>query len=395
MPEEKKNKPSNTLFKQQRLPAWQPILAPPHITGCFLLIFAIFLPIGIAIFAANNRVVDIEFRYDNAGACAPNQFHFVSDNSSMGCQYQLSFQVPQRMVAPVYLYYKLTNFYQNHRRYVSSRNEQQLAGQDVPSSSMSDASPLLTPQGGIPVSVNGRNATYDDFVYSPAGLIAWSLFNDTFELRKFNVSSPSETPTDKTATILICNTTRFRNNDSTAILTGGNETNLCHKNGIAWDSDKKSKFATPTMSDTIWTARRDNYGAPIPTTNSIFLANGWYANETGHNVPVSTDEDLMVWMRTASLPEFRKLFRIIDVDLEAGPYLMTINSMYDVSGFEGTKSFALATVSWVGGKNEFLAVIFIIVGVCAFVAGGGFMLVHKICGDRTQRAIDELMSETK
>jgi hypothetical protein len=312
----------------------------------------------------------------------------------MGCQFEISFRIPEKMPAPVYLYYKLTNFYQNHRRYVSSRNEQQLAGEDVPKSDMAeDTSPLLEPRGRVGVTVNGRNASYSDFTYSPAGLIAWSMFNDTFELRRYNISS-SETPTDRTTTILICNTTMFRTNDSQPLTTLG-VNNSCHKNGIAWESDKKAKFAPPVLNDLVWSARREHYGLPLPTTLDPFLRHGWYANETGHNIPVTTDEDLMVWMRTASLPDFRKLYRIIDVDLEPGPYLMIINTMYDVSPFEGTKSFALATVSWVGGKNEFLAVVFIIVGVCALVAGAGFMVVHKVCGDRTQRAIDDLMSETK
>ena len=34
--------------------------------------------------------------------------------------------VTERMRAPVYMYYKLTNYYQNHRRYVKSRSDQQL-----------------------------------------------------------------------------------------------------------------------------------------------------------------------------------------------------------------------------------------------------------------------------
>ena len=39
------------------------------------------------------------------------------------------------MAAPVYLYYQLDNFYQNHRRYVSSRSDTQLAGTMYTSSS--------------------------------------------------------------------------------------------------------------------------------------------------------------------------------------------------------------------------------------------------------------------
>ena len=35
--------------------------------------------------------------------------------------------VTQRMPAPVYLYYKVDNMFQNHRRYLTSRDDQQLA----------------------------------------------------------------------------------------------------------------------------------------------------------------------------------------------------------------------------------------------------------------------------
>ena len=36
--------------------------------------------------------------------------------------------VTEEMKAPVYMYYKLRNFYQNHRRYVKSRSDSQLKG---------------------------------------------------------------------------------------------------------------------------------------------------------------------------------------------------------------------------------------------------------------------------
>jgi|TARA_B110000971_G_C19688775_1_gene354473 hypothetical protein len=34
------------------------------------------------------------------------------------------------MKAPVHLYYQLDNFYQNHRRYVKSRDDKQMRGVD-------------------------------------------------------------------------------------------------------------------------------------------------------------------------------------------------------------------------------------------------------------------------
>ena len=36
------------------------------------------------------------------------------------------------------------------------------------------------------------------------------------------------------------------------------------------------------------------------------------------------NEDLIVWMRTAAFPNFRKLYRKIDTDLEAGDYTLKI-----------------------------------------------------------------------
>ncbi len=39
-----------------------------------------------------------------------------------------SLEVKETMVAPVYVMYRLGNFYQNHRRYIQSKSNFQLAG---------------------------------------------------------------------------------------------------------------------------------------------------------------------------------------------------------------------------------------------------------------------------
>lgn len=38
------------------------------------------------------------------------------------------------------------------------------------------------------------------------------------------------------------------------------------------------------------------------------------------------DEDFIVWMRTAGLPTFKKLYRIIDTDLQPGSYRVEIEN---------------------------------------------------------------------
>ena len=79
-------------------------------------------------------------------------------------------------------------------------------------------------------------------------------------------------------------------------------------------------------------------------------------------------------MRTAGLPDFRKLWGRIDKninpgqsELKAGEYTVKIKNKYDVSKFDGTKSFVISTTNEFGGKNYFLAICYIVVGALCFV----------------------------
>lgn len=67
-------------------------------------------------------------------------------------------------------------------------------------------------------------------------------------------------------------------------------------------------------------------------------------------------------MRTAGLPNFRKLWGRIEENIEPGTYEVKINNTYDVQSFEGSKSFVLSTTNALGGKNYFLAICYIVVG---------------------------------
>jgi hypothetical protein len=72
-------------------------------------------------------------------------------------------------------------------------------------------------------------------------------------------------------------------------------------------------------------------------------------------------------MRTAGLPNFRKLYGKIETDLAPGDYTLTITNRYDVTSFEGKKSFVLSTTNALGGKNYFLAICYIVVGSLCIV----------------------------
>jgi len=81
-------------------------------------------------------------------------------------------------------------------------------------------------------------------------------------------------------------------------------------------------------------------------------------------------------MRTAGLPNFRKLYGKINDDLKAGAYKVTIKNKYDVSSFAGSKYFVLSTTNVFGGTNYFLAVCYIVVGALCIMFGFIFLIAY-------------------
>merc|ERR1712062_970751 len=80
--------------------------------------------------------------------------------------------------------------------------------------------------------------------------------------------------------------------------------------------------------------------------------------------------DYMVWARTAAMPNFRKLHRIID-NLPSGETKLgkgdkidiTIANWFSVVEFKGQKSFVLSTLSYFGGPMNGLAYGYLVVGI--------------------------------
>ena len=53
------------------------------------------------------------------------------DYSPIGMLVKVTFTISNSFNGPLYLYYELTNYYQNHRRYILSRSLGQLQGQVI------------------------------------------------------------------------------------------------------------------------------------------------------------------------------------------------------------------------------------------------------------------------
>ncbi len=196
----------------------------------------------------------------------------------------LRFDIPEPLNPPVLFYYRLTNFYQNHRRYVKSIDTEQLKGKARTKQQISsgDCSPLA-----VAPAPDGRP-------YYPCGLIANSMFNDTFgNLTLVNeLTNPDGSKTDS------YNMTK-------------QGTSWSNEGALYGESAYKPSDVVPPP---FWA---DQY--PDDGYNSTQLPN------------LHTWDEFQVWMRTAGLPTFSKLYQRNDHDkLESGTYQLKI---YDRMAF--------------------------------------------------------------
>lgn len=92
-----------------------------------------------------------------------------------------------------------------------------------------------------------------------------------------------------------------------------------------------------------------------------------------------TDEHFIVWMRTAGLPNFRKLYGKISGNFKKGDYLtFQVIANFEVDSFEATKSLVITQKGEFGGQNPHLGVAYIVVGSICLFFGSIFALKYFI-----------------
>jgi len=137
--------------------------------------------------------------------------------------------------------------------------------------------------------------------------------------------------------------------------------------GIAWPSDKQDKFAQPKafksvpVTDLSLSCNDSSVNLPAgcksyKDSNTGTMYKFYYPNDDttqylyetypGIISPINgvTDEHFMVWMRTASLPTFRKLYGKISGNFqEVEKITFDIVANYEVQSFQGKKSLVIST----------------------------------------------------
>ena len=286
----------DSRFKQQRLPAWRPVPTIMSIIIVFSVFGLLFLILGIVLLVYSSKVKSIELRYD--------------DQCTLGSSCTVSETIKEKIEKPVFFYYQLDGFFQNSRRYLKSKNTDQLRGIK---NNVDDCEPAKNnKEMGFTESdkaIDGTTPLDPNTNAIPCGLVAKTWFNDSFTMKI--------------------------NNKDVSI----NETDI----SFAKDRDLFKK--------------------------NLDLSKQW------HDL---TDEHFLVWMRPSGLPNPRKLWGKIDEDLNEGDNIdITINNNYNVSAYEGKKKIVLSNATAFGGKNKFLGISYIVVGILSLICAIIFPIGYK------------------
>eukprot|EP00536_Pseudo-nitzschia_multiseries_P008386 jgi/Psemu1/319374/estExt_fgenesh1_pm.C_2110011 len=352
---EQLNRPENTPIQQQTINAWHPILDPIWVIIAYFILAAILIPFGYYLEAESENIVELKQVYD-AGSGTTAACPSIGKNYNANEDCTLTFQVPQDMEPPVLVYYELTNFHQNYRKYTTSRDDYQLTGK------VGDQSPV-DEANCDPINKLGNTQI------NPCGLIANTFFNDKFTLNEGAVDDLGNALTMR-------------------------------EDGIAWQSDLEHRFKMPDgyqhelcpegQCDSSCCQNlgfsctepaihpRDGlcYAYDYPeadTTQYLYQTYPSIISPLEH----VRNEHFVVWMRVAATPNFKKLYGYFEQTIPAGTMLeFNVNMNYVVESFEGTKALTLTTNSMWGTKNPNIGITVYAIGYFCLTCGLFFGLKH-------------------
>ncbi|GMR48708.1 hypothetical protein PMAYCL1PPCAC_18903, partial [Pristionchus mayeri] len=327
-----KNKPKDTAWRQQRLPAFRPVLNAQCAFPLTLVLGIACSIIGVFMYLSALNSLEFSLKYTNCTDKRTNSSEAKGDDvptSFIKCTFDV--ELKEHFKSPVKFYYGLDGFYQNTRLYMASRSEKQFTGDIL---NKDGCSPLVNGTDGIP--------------YAPCGIIADSMFNDTFSL-----TTADKEPVPFTASNILS----------------------------SYVQDRKFKNPEQKSGETLCDAFKGTTKPPSWQKEICMLGVG----EERESVGIGFENiDLIVWMRTAALPKFRKIYRNLDIEhddgkylagLPAGNYTLTIDYNYPTAAWRGDKYFYITAEAWAGGRNFPLAIAYMVVGVFLLLVSAIFLLM--------------------
>ncbi|XP_041927055.1 transmembrane protein 30C [Alosa sapidissima] len=323
-------RPDNSAFKQQRLPAWSPALSAHTLLPLFYGLAVLCFLLGTWLLVTVQNTHEIKVDYTSKGTCEKcYELRKHRGNATVRCTCQVEFDIPENITGDVFLYYGLVNFHQNLRLYMDSRDDAQMVGRKNKLKSPSSYCKPFDMVGGVPI--------------APCGAIANSKFNDSFTLRYQGTDVP------------------------------------LFRKGISWYTDENVKFRNPPTNDTFNLKQAfEGTAPPVYWQKPVYELDPLDPNNNGF-----INEDLIVWMREAAFPNFKKLYGVLNRSrppflqgLPAGIYTVDIDYNFPVEHFRGRKQVVLSTVTWFGGKNHFLPIAYLVTGALVLITAAALTAVY-------------------
>lgn len=126
-------------------------------------------------------------------------------------------------------------------------------------------------------------------------------------------------------------------------------------------------------SNIAWSTDADNLYGDFYAVNYNNIPAYRGGNTT--DLPLDQSEHFMVWMRPGGKKGVEKLFGQINTAIPAGTTVeVQVTNRYNTYGWSGRKAIILTTNSWVGGKNMFLPILYLVVSGLSFLTALGFFL---------------------
>ena len=289
-------KPKDTDFIQQRLKAYQPVHTIEATIGTLLGCSLLFLVFGVVLYSQASSVVETRVPYHEC------------DNSTC----TVSLVIEGKMKKPIFVYYELHNFYQNHRLFAKSRSYPQLRGEDVAAADLESTCTENTYGDSLYEReyINGEHIA-DNAIANPCGLFARAMFNDTFKL------------TDPDSRTIEIDETEISWPSDTKYLFERNEH---YKDTQWWDVD--DEHFVVWMRTAVTRGFRKLWGRVVNTVDKD-------GNDNGALAP--------------------------------GKYSVEIENNYNVSAWKGEKYIVLTNANSLGGQNYSLGMIFVFTSLmCCF-----------------------------
>eukprot|EP01036_Dinobryon_divergens_P027824 gene27824-36659_t len=295
--DKKVNRPPADNFRQQKLKAWQPILTPFKVVAIFIAVGVAFIPTGIFLLGQSDAIYENIMTYD--GSSPDVDCSITKQNQGKICQ--IKFTIDKDFSGPLYVYYQLTNFYQNHRRYVVT-TESTLATTCVTSYK------------------NGS------LILNPCGLIANSFFTDIITLVP-NKSNPSSMSMDESGISWPSDSSKFKQVTGFKSAVVKNNSTSCEAAGLPagckyyYDSSSSTAYRFYYPSDSTIQYLYETYPDQISPIDGV------------------TDEHF-------------KLYGKISGNFKNGNTItFSVSANYLVSSFSGGKALVISNLGQFGGKN--------------------------------------------